>query len=106
MGIRCHLRPRRRKAFSPGSKVEPGLKARTKASLSTSARTLLRPMPPAGVVWLLRPLVVDLGYGEGKDERKTEGDRRDRSGMRKRKVPSGGQVKRVRVFWSTKCVQQ
>jgi hypothetical protein len=28
--------PRRRKTFSPGSKVEPGLKARTKASLSTS----------------------------------------------------------------------
>jgi hypothetical protein len=31
-----HFGPRRRKAFSPGSKVEPGLKARTKASLSTS----------------------------------------------------------------------
>jgi hypothetical protein len=30
-----HFEPRRRKGFSPGSKVEPGLKARTKASLST-----------------------------------------------------------------------
>jgi hypothetical protein len=31
-----HFGPCRPKAFSPGSKVEPGLKARTKASVSTS----------------------------------------------------------------------
>jgi hypothetical protein len=34
-GGRRRLGPRRRKTFSPGSKVEPGLKARTKGSLST-----------------------------------------------------------------------
>jgi hypothetical protein len=36
-----HFEPRRRKVISPGSKVEPGLKARTKASLSTSASEAL-----------------------------------------------------------------
>jgi hypothetical protein len=35
-GYSYHFGPRRRKAFSPSSKVESGLKARTKASLSTS----------------------------------------------------------------------
>jgi hypothetical protein len=45
-----HFGPRRRKAFSPGSKVEPGLKARTKASLSTSEnedKALVMPHPHA-----------------------------------------------------------
>jgi hypothetical protein len=36
VGYSEHFGPRRRKTFSPGSKVKPGLKARTKASLSTS----------------------------------------------------------------------
>jgi hypothetical protein len=40
-GYSDHFGPRRRKAFSPGSTVEPGLKARTKASLSTSAHTVV-----------------------------------------------------------------
>jgi hypothetical protein len=35
-GCNSRFGPRRRKAFSPGSKVEPGLKARTKATLSTN----------------------------------------------------------------------
>jgi hypothetical protein len=37
-GYSDHFGPRQRKAFSPGFKVEPGLNARTKASLSTSER--------------------------------------------------------------------
>jgi hypothetical protein len=36
-----HFGPRRRNAFSPGSTAEPGLKARTKASLSTGVHTVV-----------------------------------------------------------------
>jgi hypothetical protein len=35
-GVCEHFRPHRWKAFSPGSKVDPGLKGRTNASVSTS----------------------------------------------------------------------